>query len=178
MAAIFSKTKYSRIFIPFNTRYSHRLNRMDKLTIAWRDIMMNEWSTSLYQSRMSRYLSRVDVVKKCVGVYHAQYSKLKEGIVSERQSLMSRFSSIEAELLSLIQEDYNYFSFHTSFLERALRRYEGQMYRCIVLIGDVMTEFQRHTGSIKRRGIERIANASVQLRKDLEVSCSGLIMGT
>eukprot|EP01032_Pedospumella_encystans_P014699 gene14700-16862_t len=156
---------------------NRRLNRMDKLTIAWRDIMMNEWSTSLYQSRTSRYLSRVDVVKKCVGVYHAQYSKLKEGIVSERQSLMSRFSSIEAELLSLIQEDYNYFSFHTSFLERALRRYEGQMYRCIVVIGDVMTEFQRHTGSIKRRGIERIANASVQLRKDLEVSCSGLIMG-
>jgi len=41
-----------------------------------------------------------------------------------------------------------------------------------------MTEFQRHCGSIKRRGIERIAAASEQLRADLEVSCSGLIMGT
>lgn len=156
---------------------NRRLARVDKLTIAWRDIMMNEWSTSLYQSRQQRYLKRVEIVKQCVGVYHQQYAKLKEGIVTERNALISRYSGIEAELLSLIQEDYNFFSFHTSYLERALRRFEGQMYRLIVVIGDVMHEFQRHCGSIKRRGIERIAAASDQLRSDLEVSCSGLIMG-
>jgi hypothetical protein len=156
---------------------TRRLNRMDKLTIAWRDIMMNEWATSLYQSRQQRYLKRVEIVKQCVGVYHQQYAKLKESIVAERNALISQYAGIEAELLSLIQEDYLFFSFHTSFLERALRRYEGQMYRLIVVIGDVMHEFQRHCGSIKRRGIERIAAASDQLRADLEVSCNGLIMG-
>ncbi|KAJ1439298.1 hypothetical protein B484DRAFT_391885, partial [Ochromonadaceae sp. CCMP2298] len=156
---------------------SRRLLRMDKLTVAWRDTMMNEWSTSLYQSRQTRYLKRVEIVNKCVGVYHKQYSKLRLGIISERTSFIARFAGIQSELLSLIQDDYNFFSYHCSFLERSLRRYEGQMDRLLTVLGDVLREFQRHAGSIKRRGISRIAAASERLRSDLEQSCSGLIMG-
>ena len=154
-----------------------RLHRMDKLTVAWRDTMMNEWSTSLYQSRNQRYLKRVDIVKQCIGVYHNQYSHLCESIVQERQGLISQYAGIEAELLTMIQDDYNFFSYHTSFLERALRRFEGQFERAMTIITDIMFEFQRHCGSIKRRGMERVERASDQLAVDLEEACSGLIMG-
>ena len=156
---------------------NRRLLRMDKLTIAWRNTMMNEWSTAIYQARQERYLRRVETIKQCVGMYHKQYAHLRDTIVSERGGLMARFRSIEAELLARIQEDYNFFSFHSSYLERALRRYEGQLERIIVVMGDIMEEFQRHCGSIKRRGIARIAAAGEALRRDLEVSCNGLIMG-
>jgi len=156
---------------------NRRLLRMDKLTVAWRNTMMNEWSTSIYQSRQERYLRRVETIKQCVGMYHKQYAHLRDTIVSERGGLMARFRSIEAELLALIQQDYNFFSFHSSYLERALRRYEGQLERIIVVMGDIMEEFQRHCGSIKRRGIARIAAAGEALRRDLEISCNGLIMG-
>lgn len=156
---------------------NRRLSRMDKLSISWRDTMMNEWATSLYQSRQQRYLKRVDIVKQCVGVYHKQYGHLRESIVAERNGLISQFAGIEAELLSLIHEDYNFFSYHSSFLERALRRYEGQLERFITILTDMMREFQRHCGTIKRRAISRVAAASERLRADLEVSCNGLIMG-
>lgn len=156
---------------------SRRLARVDKLTLSWRDTMLNEWATSLYQSRHSRYVSRVDIIRQCVGVYHKQYRALRDGIINERGMLLSKFSGIEAELLSLIQEDYNFFTYHSSYLERALRRYEGQLERMILILKDILIQFQRHCGTIKRRAIARVVAASEKLKEDLEMSCNGLIMG-
>ena len=31
-----------------------RLARADKLTLAWRDLMLNEWASTLYESRRRR----------------------------------------------------------------------------------------------------------------------------
>lgn len=149
-----------------------RLSRVDKLTISWRDAMLNEWSSSLYESRQQRFVKRVGVVKKCVGVYHKQYKALRDNIVSERLGLISRYSSIESELLSLIQEDFVFFEFHTSFLERSLRRYEAQFERVLAVQTKMMTQYLQHCGGIRRRGLARVAAAANKLKENLEISCN------
>eukprot|EP01038_Epipyxis_sp_PR26KG_P008891 gene8891-11991_t len=156
---------------------NRRLSRMDKLTLSWRDTMLNEWATSLYQSRQKRYYKRVDIVRQCVGVYHKQYATLRESILAERTALISRYASIESELLSLIQDDYNYFTFNASYVERSLKRFEGHMERALTLLKNMLIQYERHCGTIKRRGIARVIAASERLRLDLEESCRSMILG-
>jgi hypothetical protein len=156
---------------------NRRINRLDKLTISWRDTMLSEWAASLYQSRQMRYEERVRLVQQSVSVYHTQYQSLREAILSERGAMMSMFRGMENELMSFVQDDFALITFHSSFLERALRRFEGEFERIWLVMRDMMLHFVRHAGSIKRESINRVNKASITLREELENSCNGLIMG-
>ena len=85
--------------------FDRRLGRIDKLTIAWRDSMLNEWASSLYGSRQTRYAARLQVVKQCMGVYHKQYIALKDSIVEERANLLARYDSLDLELVEIMREE-------------------------------------------------------------------------
>jgi hypothetical protein len=155
--------------------------------------MLNEWSSSLYESRQNRYLKRVDVVTQCVSVYHKQYKALRENIVAERFGLISRYAAIESELLTLIQEDHSFFEYHTSYLDRALKRFDAQFDRAVFnamnlfifynfhfsqmnVLKNTLSQFIRHCGTIRRRGLARVAAAADKLKDELETSCNGMIM--
>ncbi len=156
---------------------TRRINRLDRLTISWRDLMLSEWASSLYASRQMRYLQRVHMIQKSVAVYHNQYHALREKMLSARGGFMSLFRGLENELIASVQDDYSLITYHTSYVDRALRRFEGEYERFWTIIKDMMTHFISHAGKIKRYGIDRINHASETLREDLEKSCTGMIMG-
>lgn len=156
---------------------NRRLNRVDKLTLSWRDIMVNEWANSLYISRHKRYQERAEMVTKAIQVYHSQYDGLKDTIVSERGALITRFKVLESELLVLSRDENDFLAYHTSFLDRLFRMLEGQIENAVLCIKETLFKFVSHSGSIKRRSLERITLARDRLNNEIDLSCSGLIVG-
>jgi hypothetical protein len=156
---------------------TRRLNRVDKLTLSWRDIMVNEWANSLYISRQKRYQERAEMVTQAIEVYHSQYDGLKDTIVSERGALITRFKVLESELLVLSRDEKDFLAYHTSFLDRIFRMLEGQIENSVLCIKETLFKFVSHSGSIKRRSLERITLARDRLNNEVDLSCSGLIVG-
>jgi hypothetical protein len=156
---------------------NRRLQRLDRLTKSWRSTMLSEWSESLYISRQMRYQQRIGLIQKSVSVYHTQYHDLREVILQERSSMISMYRGLENELITLIQDDYSLVTYHTSFIDRLLRRFEGEYDRFWYIVREMMLQYLRHISSIKRYGIEKINAASARLKADLDASCSGLITG-
>ena len=157
--------------------FDRRLGRVDKLTVAWRDSMLTEWASSLYSSRQSRYVNRIVIVKQCTGVYQEQYLALRESIVAERANLLAQFDLLDLELQAIIREEKDFFSYHASFFDRLLRSMEAHLERALSVVKSCLAQFVKHCGSIKRRGLERVHRASLQLQEDMERKCSGLIVG-
>lgn len=154
-----------------------RIHRLDRLLISWRDLMLSEWASSLYASRQMRFQQRVSLVQKSVSVYHTQYHALREVILSERGGFMSLFRGLENELIASVQDDYSLITYHTSYIDRALRRFEGEYDRFWTVVRDMLVHFINHASSIKRFGIQRIDEAGYHLQQALEESCTGLIVG-
>lgn len=156
---------------------SRRLQRLTRMTLSWRDIMLNEWSESLYISRKLRYQQRIILIQKSISVYHSQYAGMRDMIVHERSGMMSIYHILQQEISDLIQDQYTQHSANTAFYDRMLRRYEGEYERYHFLIYEMFIQYIQHISSIKRYGIERVNTASELLQKSLFTSCSGLITG-
>mmetsp|Transcript_15647 Transcript_15647/g.21453 ORF Transcript_15647/g.21453 Transcript_15647/m.21453 type:complete len:1759 (-) Transcript_15647:115-5391(-) len=77
----------------------------------------------------------------------------------------------------MIQEDYSFFEFHTSYLERCIKRFEATFERAATVLKNALAQYIRHCGTIRRRGLMRVANAGDKLKEELETSCQGMIMG-
>ena len=161
----------------FKELTKRRLDRVDKLTVAWRQTMMNEWATSLYQSRQHRYHQRADVVRNCIQVYQDQYAKLKSTIVDERQEVMTNYTRLLAEAAEFEEEDHQTLSFHTDFLSYTVNMFSNKLLELVRIVNDALEEFQRHAGNVKRKSLLRVKNAADNMRTDLELSCKGLIEG-
>jgi hypothetical protein len=156
---------------------NRRVQRLDRLTKSWRDTMLSEWSESLYISRQMRYQQRIGLIQKSVSVYHTQYHDLREAILHERSSLISLYHGLENELITMIQDDYSLITYHTSFVDRLLRRFEGEYERIWLIIKEMMLHYVKRISSIRRYGIDKITAASDRLKADLDNSCQGLIVG-
>jgi len=154
-----------------------RVQRLTRMTLSWRDIMLNEWSESLYISRKLRYQQRVVLIQKSISVYHSQYAGMRDMIVHERSSIMSIYHILQQEIMTLIQDQYGQHSSNTAYYDRMLRRHEGEYERYFSLTYDMAVQYIQHVSSIKRFGIEKVNIASETLQKSLFASCSGLITG-
>ena len=177
---------------------ARRINRADKLTLTWRNTMLNQWAVSLYSARRERYsppyhllthspnhllthspryIARAAMVSKAIDVYHSQYENLKHTIIAERGNLVEIYRVLDGELELIGNEEKNFISFHTSFLDRCLRQLEGQLESVMDLFRDALGRFQQHCGAIKRHALERVRVASNALNASMEESCTGLITG-
>lgn len=161
----------------FQELMKRRLDRIDKLTIAWRSTMMNEWATSLYQSRKERYGVRAEVVKNCIKVYQEQYAILKRAIVDERIEVMNNYSRLVAESAELERQDHVTMRFHTDFLQFCICRFTECTMNLVKLVDEALIEFQTKCGVIKRKALQRVKVANDSMKYDLEMSCKGLIDG-
>jgi glucan-binding YG repeat protein len=152
-----------------------RLGRVDKMTIAWRNTMMNEWTNSLYQSRRRRYGDRASAVKTCVDTYLAQYDVLRNSIVEERNELMRQIPPLFQELADTTSMHKQFFGYHGEFLKRTLERLEGHVKDGCHTFLSVLKQYQRFCGTIKRHGIDRLKIARDKLEHDLLHACKSLI---
>jgi hypothetical protein len=117
------------------------------------------------------------MVSKAIDVYHSQYENLKHTIIAERGNLVEIYRVLDGELELIGNEEKNFISFHTSFLDRCLRQLEGQLESVMDLFRDALGRFQQHCGAIKRHALERVRVASNALNTSMEESCTGLITG-
>jgi hypothetical protein len=156
---------------------TRRLGRTDRLTINWRDIMFNEWAQSLYESRRSRYNERETIVRNSINIYHDQYDELKITIVEERRNLLSLYHVLEKDLGTLANDEIDFLHYHTTFLERVFVSLEQQIQDSTIILRDTLAKYLGHSGLIKRRALERVAMARDRLNHEMELSCSGLILG-
>ena len=91
-----------------------------------------------------------------------------------------------SELISIIQEDYNFYEYHTSYLERCIKRFEADFDRAVgashtlcvslavllngcrplqaTVLRNALAQYIRHCGTIRRRGLMRVANAGNKLQ--------------
>ena len=105
-------------------------------------------------------------------------------------SFSCRYAAIESELISIIQEDYNFYEYHTSYLERCIKRFEADFDRAVgashtlscvsrswsssmavncrplqaTVLRNALAQYIRHCGTIRRRGLMRVANAGNKLQ--------------
>ena len=161
----------------FQELMTRRLDRIDKLTIAWRSTMMNEWATSLYQSRKERYGVRAEFVKNCIDVYQQQYAVLKDAVVAERVIVMSNYTRLMEESLELERQDHITMRFHTDFLQFCIQLFTDKSNELLKLLDEALIEFQTKCGLIKRKALLRVKIANDSMKNDLEISCKGLIDG-
>lgn len=154
-----------------------RLNRLNQLVLNWRDITLDEWANSLYSSRSVRYDKRIQLVIKSISVYHKQYDNLRDIILQQRSNLINLYNTLSSDLHTKIQDITSLCLYHVNFLQRCLRRFEGEYDRLQAISKQCLLDFIHHVGSIKRRAINRVNCAFVKLKNDLETSCNGLILG-
>ena len=139
--------------------------------------MMNEWVNSLYQSRRFRYQSRAEAVRRCIDTYLAQYDALNKSIVEERSGLLACYDSIEQAFIDQARENREFFIFHIEFYKLALAYFQGQISKAFHLLHDLMRQYQRFCGGIRRHGLRKVEMADTVLKTELAQSCKGLITG-
>lgn len=124
---------------------------------------MNEWTNSLYSSRQRRYAQRSVAVQHCIDVYLAQYEVLGVSIVEERNALLDNFMAIKIQMIESVGLQKDYFQCHLSFIHRGLERSLRRLDRSFSLLQDLMKQYQRHCGTIKRFGQEKVRVAREKL---------------
>eukprot|EP00981_Chlorochromonas_danica_P005459 scaffold1091_cov164-Ochromonas_danica.AAC.82 len=154
-----------------------RLNRLNQLVTNWRDVMLDEWGNSLYTSRKIRYKKRIDLVMKSIAVYHRQYDTLRDIIFQQRSNLIAIYNTLYRDLNTSIQDITSLALYHVNFIQRTLRRFQGEYERIQIILKQCLVDYVRHVSTIKRRAINRVQLAFVKLKNDLETSCNGLILG-
>jgi hypothetical protein len=73
--------------------------------------------------------------------------------------------------------DKSYLLFHTSYIDRALQFLQGRVDYVSNIFKEVILQFQRHCGAIRRKANARVEAAQEKLKAELEKSCQGLIIG-
>ena len=85
-----------------------------------------------------------------------------------RQKLLQHYPILEEEMNEFIDMDKSYLLFHTSYIDRALQCLQGRVDYVSNIFKEVILQFQRHCGAIRRKANARVEAAQEKLKAELE----------
>ena len=109
--------------------------------------MMDEWASSLYTSRLSRYITRSSVAKQCLSIYYSQYGDLNGSIINDRNDLLQKYVGFKAVYLNFEDEEGGFLKHHCGFLNHCLESLDSSMHQ-IIGAYSVLSSMHTHANSL------------------------------